>query len=106
MHSINTMLTKNHDNTYDLVISVYPECSVEFSRELFSTFRETVSNKKIRAVKIVIAGLIAVSIPFTCFMEGKNRYSMSYIYFGSHATQLEYIALAKDSLKFRFPLLL
>lgn len=98
MHSINTMLTKNRDNTYDLIITVYPECSVEFSKELFAPLRERLANKKIRTVKIVIAGLVAVSIPFTCFMTDRKRYSMSYVYFGSQATQLEYIALAKDSL--------
>lgn len=98
MHSFNTMLTKNRDNTYDLVIAVYPDFSAEFARELFAPLRESLVNKKIRTVKIVIAGLVAVSIPFSCFMADKGRYSMSYVYFGSQSTQLEYIALAKDSL--------
>jgi len=98
MHSINTMLTKNPDNTYDLVISVYPDCNTEFSKELFTYNEGIMSKKKIRAVKIIIAGLISVSIPFYSFMADKGRYSMSYVYFGSHASQLEYIGLAKESL--------
>ncbi|MBQ6998344.1 MAG: S-layer homology domain-containing protein [Clostridia bacterium] len=98
MYSINTMLSKNADGTYDIIISLYPPCSAEFSRELSTIDGDMPSKKKIRAVKIVVAGLIAVSIPFYSLSNKNQRYAMSYVYFGSHASQLEYIALAKNTL--------
>lgn len=98
MHSMHAMLSKNHDGTYDIVLSLYPSCAVEFSKELTTIDGDIPSKKKIRAVKIVIAGLIAVSIPFYCLSNKNQRYAMSYVYFGSHANQLEYIALAQNTL--------
>ena len=98
MHSMNTMLSKNTDGTYDIIISLYPPCSAEFSKELTTMDGGMPSKKKIRAVKIVVAGLIAVSIPFYCLSNKNQRYAMSYVYFGSHSSQLEYIALAKNTL--------
>ena len=98
MHFSNSMLVKNLDGTYDIVISIYPECSAEFSRELATFDSEIPSKKRIRAIKFVVAGLIAVSIPFYCLGAKNQRYAMSYVYFGSNATQLEYIGLAKNTL--------
>lgn len=97
MHSMNYVTAKNPDGTFDIIISVYPDCLVEFSNEL-SQFDGLIVKKKIRAVKIIIAGIIAVSIPFYCFSTKNSRYAMSYVYFGSHSSQLEYIALAQDTL--------
>lgn len=103
MHSLTSSLVRNSDGTYDIVISVYPFSATEFSKEL--TFYEEAmpSKKKIRAVKIVIAGLIAISIPFYSLSKSKQRYAMSYIYFGSHSSQLEYVALAQEALSAIFP---
>lgn len=98
MHSLTSSLIKNSDGTYDIVISVYPASSAEFSKELTFSEGGIPSKKKIRAVKIVIAGLIAVSIPFYSLSKNNRRYAMSYIYFGSHSSQLEYVALAQESL--------
>ncbi len=98
MYSINTMLSRNHDGTYDIILSLYPTCSAEFSRELTTIEGDMPSKKKIRAVKIVIAGLVALSIPFYCLGSRNKRYAMSYVYFGSHTSQMEYIALAQDTL--------
>ena len=98
MFRTNSLLVKNFDGTYDLVISLYPPCSAEFSRELTTIDGDMPSKKKIRAVKIVIAGFIAVSIPFYSLGSKSQKYAMSYVYFGTHASQLEYIALAKDTL--------
>lgn len=92
------MLSKNSDGTYDLILSLYPYCAVEFSKELATIDGDIPSKKKIRAVKIVIAGLIAVSIPFYSLGNRQQRYAMSYVYFGTHASQLEYIALAQNAL--------
>lgn len=92
------MLTKNHDGTFDLIFSVYPDCHTEFSKELTATDGGLPPKNKIRAVKIIIAGLISISIPFYCLSAQKKKYAMSYVYFGSHASQLEYIALAQDTL--------
>lgn len=98
MHSMHAMLSKNSDGTYDLILSLYPYCAVEFSKELATIDGDIPSKKKIRAVKIVIAGLIAVSIPFYSLGNRQQRYAMSYVYFGTHASQLEYIALAQNAL--------
>jgi len=98
MHSTNFMLAKNPDGTYDLIISLYPTCSAEFSKELTSFEGSIPPKRKIRAVKIVIAGIIAVSVPFYSLTAMKKKYSMSYVYFGTHSSQLEYIALAQDTL--------
>ena len=98
MHSINVILSKNLDGTYDLILSLYPSCNVEFAKEIANFDGEFPSKKKIRAVKIIIAGLIAVSIPFYCLGKKNDRYAMSYVYFGTNASQLEYISLAQDTL--------
>lgn len=98
MFRTNSLLVKNFDGTYDLIISLYPPCSAEFSRELTTIDGDMPTKKKIRAVKIVIAGFIAISIPFYSIASKDKRYAMSYVYFGTHASQLEYIALAKDTL--------
>ncbi len=98
MHSIHAMLSKNSDGTYDIILSLYPSCAVEFSKEIATIDGDIPSKKKIRAVKIVIAGLIAISIPFYSLGNKNQRYAMSYVYFGTHASQLEYIALAQNTL--------
>lgn len=98
MHSMHAMLSKNSDGTYDIILSLYPTCAVEFSKEIATIDGDIPSKKRIRAVKIVIAGLIAISIPFYSLGNKNQRYAMSYVYFGTHASQLEYIALAQNTL--------
>lgn len=97
MHSIYSTAIKNYDGTYDIIISLYPDCQEEFSKELSDT-GTFLPRRKIRSVKIIMAGLLAISVPLYCFSSKNSRYAMSYVYFGTQTSQMEYIALAKDTL--------
>ncbi len=78
----------------DLVISLtLSEQNVieEFSREFFQKI------PKIRLIKFVLGTTIAISIPFSYLANAKERYSMTYLSYGSFDKQLEYVALSKQS---------
>ena len=52
---------------------------------------------KLRGVKLVLGTALAVTIPFSLVARANNRYSMTYLSYGSYQTQLEYVALSQNS---------
>ncbi len=99
-----TYYQTNNDGSLDIILYVSPE---EFSLD-FSAFKKLflagVEEKKrvalVRRVKIIIAGTIVLSIPFSFFARvGANeRYAMSYVYYGTGEAQLESVSRAMDTL--------
>ncbi len=86
-------LTPVDDKNCDLVIRVFcgqDECFAEFSSEFLT-------GRKIRMVKLILGTALAVSIPFSLVTKAKDRYSMTYLSYGSYQTQLEYVALSQNS---------
>ncbi|MBO5408034.1 MAG: S-layer homology domain-containing protein [Clostridia bacterium] len=63
----------------------------EFSKEFFR------NGTKIRLVKFILGTALAFSIPFSYLADAKERYSMTYLSYGSYDKQLEYVALSKQS---------
>ncbi len=81
------------DGQCDLVIRLFDgvrDVSTEFSSEFLS-------GKKLRMVKVILGSALAISIPFSILAEAKGKYSMTYLSYGSYQTQLEYVALSKNS---------
>lgn len=101
MFQYKAWLEKNSDGTFDAVIYInsMEDFSVEFAKEL-SKGRgwDRLKDKKLRFIKIILAGTLILSIPFSQVTAKGPRYAMSYIYFGSQSSQLEYISLAQDTL--------
>lgn len=99
MHTVAVGFTKNDDASYDLLVYIDEgEPLAEFAGELTQNWKTWLKGKKIRTVKFVVAGVLLFSIPFSQVIAKGPRYAMSYIYFGSYAQQMEYIALAQDTL--------
>ena len=95
---MNFHLERNSDQTYDMVVILNTTIfSEEFSKEFLDACKDA-KNKKLRFIKFVIAGALVLTIPFSQAIAKGPRYAMSYIYFGSHSQQLEYISLAQDTL--------
>ena len=95
-----TLMQQNSDGSFDLVIYIdqAEDFKLEFAKELSVFKKGWLNNKKLRFIKIVLAGTLIFSIPFSQIAAKGPRYAMSYIYFGSNASQLEYISLAQDTL--------
>jgi spore germination protein YaaH len=92
-------LELNFDGTYNLVIFLNIENSkTEFSNDLIGKSLSKLKNIKIANIKIVIASTLIITIPFSQVFAEKNRYIMSYVYFGSYEKQIEYISLAEDTI--------
>ena len=78
---------------FDLVI-----CILKTREDMFSEFSsEFLNGRKIRMVKLILGSALAVSIPFSQLVKANDRYSMTYLSYGSFQTQLEYVALSKNS---------
>ncbi|MBQ3053292.1 MAG: S-layer homology domain-containing protein [Clostridia bacterium] len=90
----NFTLKKNIDGSYTLFIYL-TSFNVEFSdelsdREIMSRVRKKYKNIVIKTVKVVLASGMVISIPFSSLAkEDKDKFAMSYVYFGSVATQVE-----------------
>lgn len=81
------------DNSCDIVIRVLQgrtEGSNEFALEFFH-------GRKIRMVKLIFGTALAISIPFTQMVKAQEKYSMTYLSYGSYQTQLEYVAISNQS---------
>lgn len=81
------------DEEMDLVICVLngrENQLTEFSSEFFN-------GRKIRMIKLILGSILVVSIPFSYIANANKRYSMTYLSYGSYQTQLEYVALSKNS---------
>ena len=81
------------DEEMDLVICVLngrENQLTELSSEFFN-------GKKIRMIKLILGSVLVVSIPFSYIANANKRYSMTYLSYGSYQTQLEYVALSKNS---------
>lgn len=72
------------------VISGWEDFDTEFSFEFLN-------GRKIRMVKLILGTTLAVSIPFSRMVTANDRYSMTYLSYGSYQTQLEYVALSNNS---------
>lgn len=92
-------LQKNTDGTYNLIIYVR-KFETEFGSDLFEKsikrltdvfLTEKCRNLTIKTVKFVLTGGIVICVPFCDFVSAKNEsfYTMSYVYFGSVAEQIE-----------------
>lgn len=86
-------LLPKDENYFDLVIRVF--CKDEDTSSEFSS--EFLNGRKIRMVKLILGTTLAISIPFSQIANAKDRYSMTYLSYGSYQTQLEYVALSKNS---------
>ncbi len=86
-------LLPTDENTFDLVIRVFygsHDSLAEFSSEFLN-------GHKIRMVKLILGTTLAISIPFSTIANAEDRYSMTYLSYGNYQTQLEYVALSKNS---------
>lgn len=97
---MNIELQQIQGNVYDLVLYFdnLNQFDTEFARELTGPGRKYPDNIRIRMVKFVAAGALALTIPFSQITAKGPRYAMSYLYFGSLSDQMEYISLAQDTL--------
>lgn len=99
-----TYYQKNKDGSLDILLYVTAEeMAMDFSafKKIFSSFHE--EKKKValvRKVKIIIAGTVVLSIPFSFFAKvgADERYAMSYVYYGTGQAQLESVSPAEDTL--------
>ncbi len=81
-------------HTYDVIITPFSDSSdfvSEFSLEFFT------KPVKLRMVKLILGGTLAISIPFSQMTSADSRYSMTYLSYGSYDKQLEYVALSNNS---------
>jgi len=82
------------DSEYcDIIIRIFQgqeDTLAEFSSEFLN-------GKKIRMVKLILGSAMAISIPFSQIVNADDRYSMTYLSYGSYQTQLEYVAISKNS---------
>ncbi len=94
----NISLLRNYDGTYTLIIYL-ENINYEFGQEFFGkslqkitweTALERYKNIVIKTVKFVIAGGMVITMPFSAFARENNKnFAMSYVYFGSVASQIE-----------------
>lgn len=94
---MNATLQQVQDDVYDLVLR-FDKFDAEFARELMAGRKKYPDIIRIRMVKFVVAGALALTIPFSQITAKGPRYAMSYLYFGSLADQIEYISLSQDTL--------
>ncbi len=102
-------LHPNGDGSYDLILETGrfdAEFALDFFRRgggLAGLF--PASSVRIRMVKLLVAGSLLLAIPFTQFTAAQDdvRYAMSYVYFGSVATQIRNVLAAKDALSVASP---
>ncbi|MDP4118284.1 MAG: S-layer homology domain-containing protein [Bacillota bacterium] len=104
-------LNRNFDGTYTLVVYVRRFDS-EFAKEFFDSDKvyeiiakiaATGRQIAIKTVRFILVGGIVISIPFgNLLISGKAKneqaYAMSYVYFGSVATQIENVKKAESAL--------
>ncbi len=81
------------DKYCDLVIRILGG-QTEYCSEFASEF---LTERKIRMVKLILGTALAISIPFSQITKAKDRYSMTYLSYGSYQTQLEYVAISQNS---------
>lgn len=77
----------------DFIIRIFQgqkDTAAEFSSEFLN-------GRKIRMVKLILGSALAISIPFSQIVNANDRYSMTYLSYGSYQTQLEYVALSQNS---------
>ncbi len=94
---MNATLQQVQGDIYDLVLC-FDKFDTEFARELLARRKKYPDTIRIRMVKFVVAGALALTIPFSQITAKGPRYAMSYLYFGSLADQIEYISLSQDTL--------
>ncbi len=99
-----TYYRKNGDGSLDIILYISAEeMALDFSslKKLFWSGAERTDRiALVRKVKIVIAGTLVLSIPFSFFAKvgANDRYAMSYVYFGTGEAQIESVAKAEDTL--------
>ncbi len=99
-----TYYRKNRDGSLDIIIYITTEeMALDFNalKKLFWSGAESTDRiALVRKVKIVIAGTLILSIPFSFFAKvgASDRYAMSYVYFGTGEAQIESVEGAKDTL--------
>ncbi len=99
-----TFYCANRDGSTDILLYLSSEeFSLDFSAIKNKLFEHTSHIKNVafvRKVRIIIAGTIVVSIPFSFFARvGANeRYAMSYVYYGSGEAQIESVSDSMDTL--------
>ena len=105
MVHVATGMERLDDDRMDLVLYLVDEdWQQEFSLEFLTErvrrnlTKEQLKSLRIRAVKIVLAGALILTIPLSQALARGPRYAMSYVYFGSMADQMEVITLAQDTL--------
>ena len=110
----NMKLIQNSDGSYDLAITL-SRSEAEFGIDFFSSkklidygqqvtrfIKNSAKNLKLRSVKIIVAGVILATIPFSMMLPASahptEHYSMAYLYQGTAAQQLSYIDRTNNSL--------
>ena len=99
-----TYYRKNRDGSLDIILYITAEeMALDLSalKKLFWSKAETTDRiALVRKVKIVIAGTLILSIPFSFFAKvgASDRYAMSYVYFGTGEAQIESVSKAEDTL--------
>ena len=89
-----TEMIENPDQSYDVVFYLEEQ---NFDTETALDFlARSKGFKRIR--NIVLVGAVTVTIPLSQILAKTDRYAMSYVFFGSHSQQLEYISLSQGSL--------
>lgn len=89
-----TEMIENPDCSYDVFfylsdVDVLTESALEF-------LTKSPGFRKIR--NVVLVGAVTVTIPLSQVLAKTDRYAMSYLFFGTHSQQLEYISLTQGSL--------
>ncbi len=77
----------------DLIIRIlngWEDVSSEFSSEFFR-------DRKIRMIRFILGSALVISVPLSQIANARDRYSMTYLSYGSYQTQLEYVALSNNS---------
>lgn len=99
-----TYYRKNRDGSLDIILYIKAEeMALDFNalKNLFWSKAESADRiALVRKVKIVIAGTLILSIPFSFFAKvgASDRYAMSYVYFGTGEAQIESVSKAEDTL--------
>ncbi len=99
-----TYYRKNRDGSLDIILYIKAEeMALDFNilkRLFWSRAESTDRIALVRKVKIVIAGTLILSIPFSFFAKvgASDRYAMSYVYFGTGEAQIESVSKAEDTL--------
>ncbi len=103
-------LKRNYDGTYTLIIYLRQfnsEFAEEFSgdksiKNTISKISENCKGIVIKTVKFVLVGGIVLTIPFSQLIgtgSADKNFSMSYVYFGSVASQIENVQKSKNVIK-------